>query len=150
MPGLGFLLILFVDDHLFDFVKLVDAENAFGVLAVRADFPAEAGRDANQFYRQVCYIQNLAGMESSQGNFGGADEFFPVLGRIMVLNPSGEITGPKKSGVIDHPGDGQGSKTLFDHVSESVIQKPVFEKDQFVFGEKTAETADLDAPVGIN
>ena len=73
---------LAVDEHL-QFVELVHAQDAAGVLAVGAGLAAEAGGPAGVLDRAVGQVNDLVLVVARQGHLGGANQV-EVIGRQVV------------------------------------------------------------------
>ena len=132
-----------------DFVKLMEAENTFGVLAVGADFATETGRDANHFDGEIFLIYHFVLEVGGDGDFGGADQALTVLSFVVIFLPPGKIAGAPHDVFIDQPGNGQGRKTLENHVFEGVSKDGVFEKNEVVFGKEGTVAGNPDRPFGV-
>src|SRR3989344_3210415 len=136
-------------DDLLDLVKLMEAENTFGVLAVGADFATETGRDANHFDGEIFLIYHFVLEVGGDGDFGGADQALTVLSFVVIFLPPGKIAGAPHDVFIDQPGNGQGRKALENHVFEGVSKDGVFEKDEVVFGEESTAAGNPNRPFGV-
>ena len=74
MPFLAFGNVVFADDELFGFHKLVNAHEAAGVFAGGAGFAAEAGRESGIENRQFVFGQNFVGAQRVENQFGSAGQ----------------------------------------------------------------------------
>ncbi len=82
-----------VGEHL-DLVELVHAEDAPGVLAVRARLAAEAGREARVAQRQALGVQDLVHVVGGERHLGRADQVQVVLVEVVdVLGGLAEEAG---------------------------------------------------------
>ena len=82
-----------VREHL-DLVELVHAEDAAGVLAVRAGLAAEAGREARVAQRQLVRVDDLVHVVRRERHLGGADQVEVVLVEVVdVLGGLAEEAG---------------------------------------------------------
>src|SRR5439155_855148 len=92
-----YLRVVYAQHHLLDLLELVDAVEAARVLARRARFAPEAGRDADVTARQLALGEDRIAVQRHQADLRRADEI-----ELVLFDREGVLASERKEAGADH------------------------------------------------
>ena len=94
------------NDHLLNFLKLMNAVKTLGVLAVGAGLAPETRTPRHDTARKVCFEQNFATVITGQTNFGRANQSAFVLFNVVgLVAPRRKVAGADHGFFFDKDGN---------------------------------------------
>src|SRR6266567_646553 len=150
MPAHRLFVVGFAHDVLFDFIELMDAEDAARVLAVGASLAAETGTEGYEAHGQVFSFENFVLVHAGDRDFSGADEEgVIILNGVDLVASFGELTVANKAEFTRHGRYDKRGETFLGYAIKGEIHERQFKAGRVMLENIAARPGDLDAALDI-